>query len=777
MKIAHPPWRWPLFVGWAAVLALLAFLLCLVPMTNTLGYELGLFLSLAASLGSGHLAAIYPSRIRDQDAAFPGARFAALVIFGRALAHGVALLPIPLAIVLLNGLRVPPCNQYQGALFFALLPLSSTVLAAAFGTLCGLLAPGRRTASILWFALWVGSLALALRSFYSTPAVFVFGPFFGYYPGVLYDTLVQVDARLVTYRLVGCVHCALLLAACTAFLDPASLRLRPGRIREKRKALLWLLVFAAASFGLHAAGPAIGHRIDRADLLEELPVHRKAGESLHLHFSERTPPETVERLARDAAFSLRQVETFFDFDAEGRIDVFLFDSYKQKGELMGASSTNVAKPWRSEVYVTVGQVPHRVLRHELAHAVAAGFASGPFGIAGAAGGVWPDPGLIEGLAVAAQGPRTDLTVHQWAAAMKRLELLPGLGSVFGLGFLDMAASTAYTAAGSFCSWVALEHGAGSLRSVYGGASWKDATGSDLPALEKRWLEFLDGIELDRADLAAARLRFDRPSVIRSVCVHEVARLRDEAASLSGYGRDDEAIDLLREAHEVSGTSTGTRRVLFDSLLGAGKDDEARSMAVKMLDEAGTGIAQKARIRESLADMDAAAGRLAKAGEAFRILALEASSRDARRRLEMKRHLTTLPEEEAAPVLAILARRAGPDAPGVPLAMLKIAELAAAHPDDPWLLYLLARQHFNQKDHRGALDLLERAGDDLPARTSPTISLAAWKIRGISLLELGRTREAADAFASISKSPLARAGDRAEARDWEKRSAFYGTFES
>ena len=36
----------------------------------------------------------------------------------------------------------------------------------------------------------LGSLALAVREFHGTPAVFAYGPFFGYFPGVLYDEMI-----------------------------------------------------------------------------------------------------------------------------------------------------------------------------------------------------------------------------------------------------------------------------------------------------------------------------------------------------------------------------------------------------------------------------------------------------------------------------------------------------------------------------------------------------------------------------------------------------------
>ncbi len=103
---------------------------------------------------------------------------------------------------------------------------------------------------------------------------------------------------------------------------------------------------------------------------------------------------------------------------------------------MGAADTLIAKPWRHEVYVQLSAYPHPVLGHELAHVVAGSFGRGPFRIAGSAGGLWPDPGLIEGVAVAASPDDDELTDAQWAHAMLDLGSLPPMASVFSLGFLD-----------------------------------------------------------------------------------------------------------------------------------------------------------------------------------------------------------------------------------------------------------------------------------------------------------------------------------------------------
>lgn len=762
-------WRWRLYLGWLVATALTGGLACLAPLTETLGYELSLVAALIGSAGAGHLAACYPNRVREQLAPFPGARWPVLLLYGRALAHGLTLLIPPLLLSLLNGLRVPPCNVGDGLVFFALLPIPSVALATAAGLLAGLATPGPRSATVVWFSVLGAALGLAMVEAYRTPAVYSFGPFHGYFPGVLYDELIRVDTRIYTYRLATVLQLLTLLGLGVWLLEPSTVKLSLRRGATRPRALAVAALFLVAALAMHLAGPRLGHRTAREDLERSLP-RRVEVAGLELFFPADADPRTVAELTDDAAFSLHQVERFLEAPSGEPIAVFFFASYDRKRAAMGASRTNVAKPWRGEVYVTVEPAPHLVLRHELAHAVAARFSRGPLAVAGSLGGLWPDPGLIEGLAAAAQGPRSDLTVHQWAAAMKRQDLLPPLGRIFGLGFLDLAQSTAYTAAGSFCRFVHDEHGAEALRRVYGGESWHAATGKSAGDLERAWHSLLDRVTLDDADLAAARHRFDRPSVLRSVCVHEVARLRAEAARSADNGAWDQAIGLLETAHARSGGTYATRIGLLHARIDAGDVSGAQALGAELLADPGLGLVRSAGIREILADLDAA-DEPAAAAEVYGELASKSAREDHRRVLQVKHYLASSHPKLATTVLRILARRPGPDAIPEPLAMLVIADAARSHPDDPILAYLVARQHFRYRDHERALDLLDDAERLGLPETTASLWLEARMMRGQALFRLGRLDEAERAFEQLADDPSLRNGVRERARDWADRCAF------
>src|SRR5690606_27607511 len=127
--------------------------------------------------------------------------------------------------------------------------------------------------------------------------------------------------------------------------------------------------------------------------------------------------------------------------------------------LVGAAGTQFAKPWLAQLHIDARGHPHPVLKHELAHLIAAPLGRRPFGVSATALGFLPIQGLIEGAAVAADWPADDLTVHEKAAALERMGLAPRLDRILdAAGFWSQPASRAYSYAGSFVRWLVEAHG-------------------------------------------------------------------------------------------------------------------------------------------------------------------------------------------------------------------------------------------------------------------------------------------------------------------------------
>ncbi|MCA9630169.1 MAG: hypothetical protein KC766_21000 [Myxococcales bacterium] len=592
------------------------------------------------SLGDG----VEPySRPRD------GVNLRALDVFGHGLWSGAL---IWLTFVLMNslhGLRLGWCDPASDLELMLLGPGFGALLAGVWGSVVGLLVRRRirhrlqrgqvvRPRSLRMLAL-SGALALPLGCvgvsvlrFLTSPMVFAYDPFVGYFSGSIYDTVINAQG-LLTYRLGSLA--SLGAAAVIAF----HLELGPqGKLHWlwRRRPGLTLLGAAslALSLGITFNGPALGHYYSTADIKHELRGHYSYGRC-DLAYDASLPRELMIATARDCDAHLRQLEAFFGARGPERVTAFLFASGQQKQRLMGAMNVYIAKPWRREVYLQAQGYPHPVLGHELAHVVTGAYAKGPFKVPGRMWGVFANPGLIEGAAVAAAPDEdADLSLQQWARAMLDLDLLPPLDRVFHLGFLGENSSTAYTVAGAFVEWFRTVYGKEALRRWYGGESLDSITGKDLRELEGAWRASLSEVVVPPAAMGVAKARFDRPAVFGRHCPHTVDRLLNEARSLVGSDPKG-ALEACEEVLELEPENLGARLARAKATAARGDLEGARQQYRKIAGDARLSSSQRAMGLEELADLELSQGSLEAAKATFAEVLRATVGEDRMRSVELR----------------------------------------------------------------------------------------------------------------------------------------------
>jgi hypothetical protein len=516
----------PVPAGVLAGTVLAALVLGFLPLFGGPGYESALGLGLLLPLPTACACAI---QARVQQGGAPRSALGALL---RALGYALLVLCTQLVVLFVHGARAGFCDAREGLLSFLLGPAAGVLLAAAWGTWAGLTAAhlgrGRWLAQPLAALGPIAGVLLSLWRFWSSPMIFAFDPFVGFFAGTLYDTVIDAVPRLLSYRLgsLGSLVFACCLAAVLRRTAQGRLRWAPGR----RLACLPLgLLGLATSIGIYLWGPELGHYQNVGTLRAALG-QSWSSERCDIVYPSGLSLERMQLLGRECDAHIAAHEAYFETEFRGRVTVYAFASAEQKGALMGASNTYIAKPWRREVYVQNDNYPHPVLSHELAHVVVGNFAAGPFAVAGPLGGWIPDPGRIEGFAVAASVPslESDYSLFEWTRALQDLKLLPALDRVFRLSFLGQNSSTAYTVAGAVVTWLHDEYGAAPLRAWYAGASVEQAFGKGLPELEAGFRARLAQVELAPWVLDLARARFDRPAIFGRQCPHEVDSLLGEA---------------------------------------------------------------------------------------------------------------------------------------------------------------------------------------------------------------------------------------------------------
>src|SRR5690606_13604819 len=132
----------------------------------------------------------------------------------RGLANGALLALVAYATTLAHGLRAGFCDVLGGSAHFALGPGLGAALGGAWGAVAGEIAAGLRrddgaparpawqrrlVAGLAALAAPLGSIGVSVVRFYTSPIVFAYDPFAGFFSGTLYDTVVDASG-LLTYR-------------------------------------------------------------------------------------------------------------------------------------------------------------------------------------------------------------------------------------------------------------------------------------------------------------------------------------------------------------------------------------------------------------------------------------------------------------------------------------------------------------------------------------------------------------------------------------------------
>ncbi|MCB9650424.1 MAG: hypothetical protein H6730_28130, partial [Deltaproteobacteria bacterium] len=390
-------------VAWA-LHAALALILCFVPLFDTLGFERAFAAGLLTALTAPAVALSMLARARARRGP------SLLQVAARALIQNLALLTPHLLAGLVVELVNQPCDQQEGLLFLILVAGGNAAFGTALGIFAGALLPRRRWAGVAVALILAGFIAAALHRVYAEPQIFVYSAPFGFWPGSLYDEELSVGAALWAFRGYTLALAFTLVLLARAFTDGA---LHPSII-PRPLTLATAALTALVTWGAHSSGGKLGFDLDRGSVQDALSL-RLETEHFIIYADPSIPHTQVPRLMADHELRWAQLKRFFGVAPEGRITSFVYRDTDQKARLMGAGRTQIARPWAQEIHIHGFEVPHGVLKHELAHIFAGALAEPPFKVP-ARFGIFVNIGVVEGVAVAADWPVQELTVHGWTRA-------------------------------------------------------------------------------------------------------------------------------------------------------------------------------------------------------------------------------------------------------------------------------------------------------------------------------------------------------------------------
>ena len=561
---------------WFTAFGVLAVILANVPLFNILAFEFCAVLALSISFAGAHVALTVIRQVRRQPDALSGSPGQiATRCFWSALIFSLGLLVLSLGIILLNALRVKNCNFGEGFIFFFLLPVISCVYATAAGTFFGFWIKRRWLAFLAYIGFLLLTCVPVVINLIFHPPVFAYHATFGYFPGPIYDFVISITSTLLIARAETLLWAVLFLVLtvniCEISRDTAlmpQLRWRKLFRTLTKHVTLYLLIVCLIGFQFYAG--ALGIRPTRDDIAEALGGFR---ETTHFEiFYARELQTDIDRIAEDCEFQYAQLVNYLMPEGEKlsrKVRAYIYASTDQKKKLTGAGDTSVEDPFGHGFHIHAQGFPHPVLKHELAHV---------FTVPWSPLKVSLKIGLHEGIAVAADWDEGKLTAHQWAKAMRQMEVAPPLSAIMGIGFWGHAGSRSYLLAGSFVRFLVDTYGIEKFRNVFPFGNFLRHYAKDLYALEQEWLNFLDGVPLQDEDIAYANYRLKQRSVFERVCAHEMAVLRNTA--WQAFYRKDflTAVETFKTMLSDEPDNLSTLRGLMYSLYRMQDYDTALSLA-------------------------------------------------------------------------------------------------------------------------------------------------------------------------------------------------------
>ena len=744
-------WRLP-SVRVALICALLGALgMCSVPLLGIHGCEsallLGVILPPMAAYGS---AALVRQARNSGSLKLPA-------VLQLVLAFACILWLVPVGTLALNALRVRNCSPGEGLAFMVLGPGFGVALASLCGTGIALALPGRRLSPLMAAGVPVMTMLLAVYRFYAGPGIFAYGHFYGFFPGTLYDEGIGLTHTFLSLRVLTSmwiIGVCLAIASCT---DPQTLTL--GVRPRSGLGLLYgcALACGIAALVAEAYSDTLGYTTSTAHVREALGGQLTSARC-HIYYPREWSRRDRARIASDCDFRVQKAEAWLGVSHPRPIDVYLFRSAAEKYALMGAEATNIAKPWHSEVYISDLGWPNPVLGHEVVHAVARAVGRGPLRISGSLGGVWPNPALIEGVAVAAAWQASgNLTPHEWAHAMLELNMVPPLRELFGASFLDQQKRLAYTLSGSLLRFVHERWGARAVRETYRAGSLERGVGRPIAQIEAAWVAYLRAQPLSEGSLALARARFSGGGVLSAVCPHVLAEFRDELRADLGSGDDTSATATCQRILAIDPTDLSTRATLAAVQI-RNRDPAGADRELKRLTQLGAPAPYVAAVQQAQADQALREGRGSDALKLYESLLEQPLDDDQKRLLQVKRLAARAAAQtgdeaqradgrrQARLLFALLVGEPGERADGA-TAVYLTRELRALR-SDGLPHYLEARQLFFQGRYRYASELVHTALErGLP---SPQLHAEALRVEGICRLAVGELDRAATLFRAYAQ---------------------------
>jgi hypothetical protein len=421
------------------------------------------------------------------------------------------------------------CFDAAGFTLFLVLPISTLLFSLGWSAV--LPEWQARKKQLISVTAWlVFSLGGFLFSFFRSPAVTYRNPLFGWWPGPVYESAIDIGPDVFLYF--GGVA---LLGAAFLFWHKTG---KKG-ITARQAILYFVLGTGSLLWVASPSQPEFDKRFTRALF---------AGEIV-LHSTDLIQESDLDRYGVLADLHVRSLRRFIP--EKGRpepVHVYLYADAWEKRAFTGAFETSFVPVWlaRPQVHITRDDF-RTTIRHELVHALLKPYGNRLFGAS------W-NGALIEGAAVALAPERSErFTIDELVRNGNRPpETVASLFNVWS--FYTGRAGVGYTMSGSFLRWLMQTHGMPRFLEAYAKGNLEKTYNMPADSLISGWKRSLHQLKPDSmAGIQVAAL-YNQVSLFEQGCPRYQSSLQKalhQAAFLEARQQVDKAEHLLRASYEKS----------------------------------------------------------------------------------------------------------------------------------------------------------------------------------------------------------------------------------
>ncbi len=448
---------------------------------------------------------------------------------------------LPIIISFAFNLIFGACPVVPGFKYYFLIVFPAQVLGIGVGTFAASEFKGIGK----YLTLTTVFLVFALESFiefYFYPQVYFFNQIILYWPGTIYDDLIQVNNFWFLFRII-----TLFFAFFFFFISKL-------KLKTHTKFAILVIVYLGFFFlkpHLHLSTNMGRIREESKKILQTEHFNILIGKKL-----DSNEESFVKGLFE---FYYDELEKELKLRPKKKITAIIFQNSQQKEKLFGTKNADIAKIWLSQIYLDYGSYRTN-LKHELAHIFSGSIGNTLFKMP-----AHFNVALLEGFATAAADNFDEAEIDYPAALDYKISGKMPIERIFkGLNFYWLNSSKSYAYAGSFSNYLKGKYGIKKFERFYNGGNFKNVFGKSIDSLSIEYENYLKSLDVV-PNKSRWQLYFGRTPVIKKFCFRTVAEEREQAEKLTSLKEFKKAEKIYAKLVQSVGSAKDFMNLLFIKL--------------------------------------------------------------------------------------------------------------------------------------------------------------------------------------------------------------------